>query len=377
MAYGLAWMMLQPTVPVFLVERLDVAYADVANARGLIYFTMIAAFSHPFGRLLDRVGPLAVSRLAFAVLTLFPLLLASARGVGMVFAAFVVFGLGMAAVNLGWTTGPIHFARERDSSGYMGAHVALVGRARVHRRALRDLALSGQRLADGHLLARRGALPPRLADHGDGAAPAAGRGRGREPAGLIQAPSASASLRRQSPWSAPRAASSETRRRTAGSSGRAGAPAHGVPGSGMKGWTWMTAPAAASSRASATLRPPVLLALARQSEDEVDVRDETARQRVADRAPHVLDGVAAPERLELRRAAGLRADHKHRVRGVAAHEGDRFGRDALRPHLRGKAAEEDPPGGRQRLAHRGEQLLEPRGVGAAGRPPTPRRRRSA
>ncbi|HEY6000925.1 MAG TPA: MFS transporter [bacterium] len=127
MAYGLAWMMLQPTIPVFLVERLDVAYADVANARGLIYYTMIAVLSHPFGRLLDRVGPLVVSRLAFAVLAAFPLALAAARGVGAVFAAFVVFGVGMAAVNLGWTTGPIHFARERDSSGYMGAHVALVG----------------------------------------------------------------------------------------------------------------------------------------------------------------------------------------------------------------------------------------------------------
>jgi MFS family permease len=127
MAYGLAWMMLQPTIPVFLIERLDVAYADVANARGLIYFTMIAACSHPFGRLLDRVGPLAVSRLAFALLAPFPLLLAASRGVGTVFAAFLVYGVGMAAVNLGWTTGPIHFARERDSAGYMGAHVACVG----------------------------------------------------------------------------------------------------------------------------------------------------------------------------------------------------------------------------------------------------------
>jgi MFS family permease len=127
MAYGLGWMMLQPTIPVFLVERLDVAYADVANARGLIYFTMIAACSHPFGRLLDRVGPLAVSLLAFVVLSFFPLLLAASHGVGTVSLAFVVFGIGMAAVNLGWTTGPIHFARERDSSGYMGAHVALVG----------------------------------------------------------------------------------------------------------------------------------------------------------------------------------------------------------------------------------------------------------
>ena len=127
MAYGLAWMMLQPTIPVFLVEQLHVAYAEVANARGLIYFTMIAVLSHPFGRLLDRVGPIAVSRVAFTILALFPLLLASAHGVGMAYFAFLVFGCGMAAVNLGWTTGPIHFARDRDSAGYMGAHVALVG----------------------------------------------------------------------------------------------------------------------------------------------------------------------------------------------------------------------------------------------------------
>jgi hypothetical protein len=127
MAYGLAWMMLQPTIPVFLVEKLQVAYAEVANARGLIYFTMIAALSHPLGRLLDRVGPIRVSRLAFVILTAFPLLLAAAHGVGAAYLAFLVYGCGMAAVNLGWTTGPIHFAGTRDSAGYMGAHVALVG----------------------------------------------------------------------------------------------------------------------------------------------------------------------------------------------------------------------------------------------------------
>lgn len=127
MAYGLAWMMLQPTIPVFLVEKLQVAYAEVANARGLIYFTMIAVLSHPFGRLLDRIGPIRVSRIAFAILAIFPLILASARGVGMAYVAFLVYGCGMAAVQLGWTTGPIHFAGKRDSAGYMGAHVALVG----------------------------------------------------------------------------------------------------------------------------------------------------------------------------------------------------------------------------------------------------------
>lgn len=127
MAYGMGWMMLQPTVPVFLVERMELAYSEVAQARGMIYFLMIAALSHPLGRLLDRVGPLVISRVAFTILTFFPLLLAFARGTSMVYAAFLVYGCGMAAANLGWTTGPIHFAGHRDSAGYMGAHVALVG----------------------------------------------------------------------------------------------------------------------------------------------------------------------------------------------------------------------------------------------------------
>jgi MFS family permease len=127
MAYGLAWMMLQPVIPVFLVERLHVAYSQVSHARGLIYFSVIACLSPLFGRLLDRTDPLRISRFGFLVLALFPVALAFARGVPMVYAAFFVFGVGMAAVNLGWTMGPIHFARDRDSAGYMGAHVALVG----------------------------------------------------------------------------------------------------------------------------------------------------------------------------------------------------------------------------------------------------------
>lgn len=127
MIYGLAWQMLQPVIPIFLVEQLEIGYAQVSQARGLVYFAVIAALSPLFGRLLDRTDPLWISRLGFLVLALFPVVLAAARGVGLVYAAFCIFGVGMAAVNLGWTMGPIHFARDRDSAGYMGAHVALVG----------------------------------------------------------------------------------------------------------------------------------------------------------------------------------------------------------------------------------------------------------
>lgn len=50
-----------------------------------------------------------------------------ATSVGAVYGAFVIYGIAMAAVNIGWTMGPIYFAGRNDSAAYMGAHVALVG----------------------------------------------------------------------------------------------------------------------------------------------------------------------------------------------------------------------------------------------------------
>jgi len=127
MAYGLAYMMLQPVLPIFLVERLHVDYAQASNARGLIFYSMMVLFSPLFGRVVDRTGPVRLSMAAFVVLAAFPALLMTAATVRTAYVAFAVYGLAMAAVNIGWTLGPIHFAGSSDSAAYMGAHVALVG----------------------------------------------------------------------------------------------------------------------------------------------------------------------------------------------------------------------------------------------------------
>ena len=127
MSYGLAFMMLQPVIPIFLVERLHVDYAQASNARGLIFYSMVFLFSPIFGRVLDRHDPVKLSIFAFLLLSLFPIALMFATSVGAVYGAFVVYGIAMAAVNIGWTMGPIHFAGRNDSAAYMGAHVALVG----------------------------------------------------------------------------------------------------------------------------------------------------------------------------------------------------------------------------------------------------------
>ena len=127
MSYGLAFMMLQPVIPIFLVEQLHVDYSQASNARGLIYFGMMALFSPVLGRMLDRSDPVKMSMFAFLLLSLFPVVLAFAGSVREVYFAFCLYGGAMAAVNIGWTLGPIHFAGRSDSAAYMGAHVALVG----------------------------------------------------------------------------------------------------------------------------------------------------------------------------------------------------------------------------------------------------------
>ncbi len=127
MSYGMGFMMLQPVIPVFLVEQLHVDYSQASTAKGLIFFGMMALFSPVFGRLLDRSDPVKLSLFAFLLLALFPIGLMLCESVRSVYLVFVVYGIAMAAVNVGWTMGPIYFAGQSDSAGYMGAHVALVG----------------------------------------------------------------------------------------------------------------------------------------------------------------------------------------------------------------------------------------------------------
>ena len=124
--YGMAFMMLQPVLPIFLVEYLDVDYSQAATAKGLIMYGMFILLSPLAGVLSDRAGPVRLAAGAFALLSLFPSLLCLTRNVASLYASFAFYGAAMAAVDVAWNMGPIHFAGERDSTVYMGAHTALV-----------------------------------------------------------------------------------------------------------------------------------------------------------------------------------------------------------------------------------------------------------
>ncbi|MDZ4804816.1 MAG: MFS transporter [Candidatus Eisenbacteria bacterium] len=127
MLYGLGFMMLQPVLPLYLVDEIHVQYSEAAIARGLIFWGMMAIVSPIFGRLLDRWNAVRLSIFGFAFLMVVPLLLAISHSLPGVYLAFAVFGFAMSPVNIAWTMGPILFAGRRDAATYMGVHVTMVG----------------------------------------------------------------------------------------------------------------------------------------------------------------------------------------------------------------------------------------------------------
>ena len=129
MIYGVAFMMMLPVTPIFLVDDLQLDYATIGLARGAIYqlVTILAIFL--FGRMYDRMTPHALAARVFSLLALHPLLLIGSQLVpGMmipaVFASYILFGVAMGGVSILWSVSSVRFAGEEDAGVYQAVHVA-------------------------------------------------------------------------------------------------------------------------------------------------------------------------------------------------------------------------------------------------------------
>ena len=136
MIYGLAFMILLPVVPIFLVERLNIEYAQVGIALGIFSQVGTLVLLPVFGYIYDRLHPVSFSRWVFVILGFFPLTLlfslplsalTGTDPIFWVFIAYLIFGFGMAGVQIVWMLAAIFFARAEDSAPYSGIHVTLVG----------------------------------------------------------------------------------------------------------------------------------------------------------------------------------------------------------------------------------------------------------
>lgn len=130
--YGVAFLMLVPVVPLYFNGELDLAYQDIAQSRVLIGSLGVGLLGPLAGRLMDRFHPARLCAVSFSWVSLFPLTLAAGpwlqlSGVQTAYAAFVIYSVGMAGVNITWNVGSISFAPPGQGGHYQAIHVAMVG----------------------------------------------------------------------------------------------------------------------------------------------------------------------------------------------------------------------------------------------------------
>ncbi len=134
--YGLAFMVLLPVVPIFLVERLDIAYDQAGMALGLFSQVGVVVMTPIFAIVYDRLHPVSFSRWIFLLLGFYPLVLLASGALSAatgthpilwVYIAYLIFGFGMSGLSLLWMLCSIHFAGDEDATPYSGIHTTLVG----------------------------------------------------------------------------------------------------------------------------------------------------------------------------------------------------------------------------------------------------------
>lgn len=138
MIYGMAFMLLHPVIPIFLVNNLKFSYSDYSTARGVIAQGVIILFTPLAGTLFDKKNFHKITGAACLLLSFFPVCLLSADYLNRLtqhdaaakyfaYSGFIFYGMGLTIIGIVWNLAGLHFSGKEDSAPYQAAHVALVG----------------------------------------------------------------------------------------------------------------------------------------------------------------------------------------------------------------------------------------------------------
>ncbi len=132
--YGIAYLILTPVTPVFLVDNLGLSYSPISFARGLLFHTALIIFTPLMGRYHGTGNPAKFCGYVFFGLAFFPLILVSAGFFSSAWAidaalysAFFVFGMTMSGVSIAWSLSSIFYAPKNEVSNYQAIHITLTG----------------------------------------------------------------------------------------------------------------------------------------------------------------------------------------------------------------------------------------------------------
>ena len=133
--YGMGFIMMTPIIPIYLVDVLKLSYTTNFLAKGVVSQLGLLVLSPFIGKLHDRMHPFRFISFSFATLFLYPVLIIAsslftaipALSIPLVFLAYLVFGIAMAAINIAWNMSSIFFAGKDDAAMFQSVHVTLTG----------------------------------------------------------------------------------------------------------------------------------------------------------------------------------------------------------------------------------------------------------
>lgn len=125
---GAGLMIMQPALPVFFIDTLNLSYVELGCALALCKGIGVALSSPLWTRLFRKINIYHFSGFVTLLAALFPiLLLAAPLHVSLLYLAYIFYGVMQAGSELSWhMSGPV-FAGDKDSSLYSSINVLTVG----------------------------------------------------------------------------------------------------------------------------------------------------------------------------------------------------------------------------------------------------------
>lgn len=128
MLIGSGLMIIQPTLPVFFVDRLNLSFTEMGVAITLCKGIGFACSSSLWVRWIQKIDLFHFGAIVAALAVLFPLFLIAAQSqIVWLYLAYLIYGFMQSGNELSWNlSGPI-FARNEDSSAFSTVNVIAIG----------------------------------------------------------------------------------------------------------------------------------------------------------------------------------------------------------------------------------------------------------
>lgn len=125
---GAGIMVMQPVIPIFFVDTLNLSYTKMLLAMAVCKAVGFAMASPLWIRLFQRWNIYSFSAAVIALAALFPFLLIAAKiNSLLVYGAYILYGMFQAGSELSWHMSGPYFAHDKDSSLYSMTNVLSVG----------------------------------------------------------------------------------------------------------------------------------------------------------------------------------------------------------------------------------------------------------